>query len=56
MIDPSYMQNIKQLTDGLMSVSCMTCLYTCLYDRFETLRDGTRLWAVHALKKSNASC
>jgi hypothetical protein len=22
-------------------VGCMTCLYTCLYDRFEMLRDGT---------------
>jgi hypothetical protein len=40
MINPSYMQSIEQLRDGPLSVCCMTCLYTCLYDRLEALRDG----------------
>jgi len=32
------MQCIKQL-DGPLFVGCMICLYTCLYDIFEALRD-----------------
>jgi hypothetical protein len=48
-VDPSYMQNIKQLRDRLPVCGCMICLYICLYDRFETLRDGPCLWVVHAL-------
>jgi hypothetical protein len=39
-IDLSYMQSIKQLRDGLPFVSCIICHYSCLYDRFEMLRDG----------------
>jgi hypothetical protein len=39
-VDPSYMQNIKQLRDEFLSVGCMTCLYFYLYNRFEMLRDG----------------
>jgi hypothetical protein len=35
-VDPSYMQSIKQLRDGNLSVGCMTGLYT-------------RLSVVHAL-------
>jgi hypothetical protein len=50
-VDPSYMQSIKQLRDAPLSVSCMTYLYTCLYGRFEALRDEPRLWVVHALKR-----
>jgi len=38
-IDPNYMQSIKQFRDRLLSMGCMTCLYTCLYNKFETLRD-----------------
>ena len=34
-----YKKCIKQLRDGSSSMGCMTCLYTCLYDRFEALRD-----------------
>jgi hypothetical protein len=41
MIDPGYMQSIKQFRDGSLSVSCMTCLYICVYDRFEALKDGS---------------
>ena len=52
------------LRDGSLSIHCMTCLYTCLYDRFKMFRDGPpsmgmidsrcletglRLWVVHAL-------
>jgi hypothetical protein len=49
-VDPNYMQSIKQHRDRTPSVGCMTCLYTCLYDRFEMLRDRLRLWVVHALR------
>ena len=38
-VDPNYMQSIKQFRDGPLSVGCMTCRYTCLYDKFEALRD-----------------
>ena len=49
-VDPNYMQSIKQHRDRAPSVDCMTCLYTCLYDKFEALRDRPRLWVVHALR------
>ena len=39
MIDPNYMQNIKQLRDGSLSLGCITCLYISLYDRFEAFED-----------------
>ena len=40
-IDLDYMQKLKLLADNSQSVGCMICLYTCLYGRFEALRDGT---------------
>ena len=48
-IDLDYMQKLKLLADNSQSVGCMICLYTCLYGRFEALKDRTRLWVVHAL-------
>ena len=33
------MQCIKQFRDGSLSMDYMICLYTCLYDRLEALRD-----------------
>ena len=30
---------LNSLETDPLSVGCMTCLYTCLYDRFESLRD-----------------
>ena len=38
-IDLSYIQIIKRFIDIPLSIGCMICLY----DKFETLRDGTRL-------------
>ena len=46
-LDPSYMQSIKQLRDRPLSLGCMTCLY--LYDIFEMFRDEPHPWVVHAL-------
>jgi hypothetical protein len=31
------MEDIKLFADGLLSMGCMTRLYTCLYDIFEVL-------------------
>ena len=40
-IDLDYMQKLKLLADNSQSVGCMICLYTCLYGRFEALKDRT---------------
>ena len=40
-IDLDYMQKLKLLADNSQFVGCMICLYTCLYGRFEALKDRT---------------
>ena len=40
-IDIDYMEKLKLLADNSQRVSCMICLYTYLYGRFEALRDRT---------------
>ena len=52
------MQSIKQIRDGLSSMGCMVCLYTCVYDSVfipvcmidsRRLETNPRLWVVRAL-------
>ena len=50
-IDLDYMQKLKLLADNSQSVSCIICLFNCLYIRFQTFRDDPRLWVVHALRE-----
>ena len=38
-IDLGNMQNIKMLADDPSSLSCMMCLFTYLYVRYQSLRD-----------------
>ena len=38
-IDLAYMKKIKLLGDDHPSVGCTTCLFNCLYIRFQSLRD-----------------